>query len=49
MLAKKTPIIDMGLNTMAYMVNAVCVHVAWLDALYPVLSCLVHTVDRFYA
>ena len=42
-----TPIIDMALDIMADMLNANYVRIKWLNALYPVLSCLMDTVDRF--
>ena len=48
MLAEKDPhTTDMAPDIMADMANADCVHIRWLDALCPVLVCLVHTVDRF--
>ena len=38
---------DIVLNIMAGMMNDDCVHIRYLDALCPVLSCLVRAVDRF--
>ena len=45
--SKKTPITDMAPDITADMVNADCVHIRWLDALWPVLVMFGHTVDRF--
>ena len=37
----------MVLDITADMANTDYMHIRWLDALFPILSCPVHAVDRF--